>query len=142
MLIAAGAIVAATLAAAFMTMDSPGQVRDRKLDQRRVRELDEIADAIERWQGEHDEWPASLAELAAQPGVSLAVRDPVSGAAYGYEAGTGSKYRLCAVFATDTAKRDPQRDMFGYFDQRWAHPAGRYCFDREVEAPQKASAGP
>ena len=98
--------------------------------------------AIGEWQRAHGALPASLAELAAQPGVSLAVRDPVTGAAYGYEAGAGSKYRLCAVFATDTAKRDPQRDPFRYSDQRWPHPAGRHCFDREVEAHEKASVEP
>ena len=141
MLIAATVIVAGTLVAAFLAMDTPGQVRDRNLDQRRVGELDELSDAIGRWQGEHDKLPASLAELAAQPGVSLPIRDPVSGTVYGYEPGTGSKYRLCAVFATDTAKRDP-RDMFGYPDPRWPHPAGRHCFERKVEAPQKASAEP
>lgn len=142
MLIAATVIVVATLAVAFMTMESPGQVRDRNLDQRRVGELDDISDAIERWHGEHGKLPASLAELAAQPGVSLAVRDPVSGTAYGYEPGTGSRYRLCAVFATDTAKRDSQQYVFRYPDQRWPHPAGRHCFERKVEAPQDASVEP
>jgi hypothetical protein len=83
--------------------------------------------------------PASLAQLAAQPGMALAIRDPVDGTAYGYEPVAGSRYRLCAVFATDTAKRDPDRDMFRYQDQRWPRPAGRHCFDRVVEAPPKAS---
>jgi len=142
MLLAASIIVVGTLVAAFMAMDTPGQVREQRLDQRRIADLGQIDGAIGEWQRGHGTLPASLAELAAQPGVSLAVRDPVSGAAYGYEPGTGLKYRLCAVFTTDTAKRDPQQDMFRYTDQRWPHPAGRHCFDREVETPRKASVEP
>lgn len=139
MLIAASVLVVGTVAVAFMAMDTPGQVREQRLDQRRINDLDQIDDAIGTWQRGHARLPASLAELAAQPGVALAVRDPVDGAAYGYEPGTGVNYRLCAAFATDTAKRDPQADMYRYSDQQWPHPAGRHCFDRKVEAPAKAS---
>ena len=137
MLIAASVIVAGTLAAAFMAMDSPSQVREQRLDLRRVRDLMQLSEAIDAWQRKHDALPASLSEVAAQPGVSLAVRDPVDGAAYGYEPGTGSKYRLCAVFTTDTARSDPDRGRLEYFDGRWPHPAGRHCFDRVVEAPSR-----
>jgi hypothetical protein len=137
MLVVAGVIVAGTVAAAFMTMDTPGQVRDQRLDQRRVTELEQIAGAIGGWHELHGKLPASLAQVAGQPGRALAIRDPVDGSAYGYEPGNGAKYRLCAVFATDTAKRDPERDLFRYDDQRWPHPAGRHCFERKIETPDK-----
>ena len=142
MLIAATVIVVGTLAAAFLAMDTPGQVRENRLDLRRVRDLVQLSDAIEAWQRRHGALPASLVELAAQPGVSLPIRDPVDGAAYGYEPGTGSNYRLCAVFTTDTARSDPDRGRLEYYDGKWPHPAGRHCFERKVEAPQKAPAEP
>lgn len=142
MLVAAAVLVAGTLVAAFLAMDTPGQVREQRLDLRRVRDLMQLSAAIEAWQREHDALPASLEAVALQPGMALAVRDPVSGAGYGYEPGAGSKYRLCAVFATDTARSDPDRGRLEYYDGRWPHPAGRHCFDRVVEAPAKASVGP
>ena len=142
MLVAAAVLVAGTLAAAFLSMDTPGQVREQRLDQHRVTDLEQIAGAIDAWRSVHGALPASLAQLAAQPGMALAIRDPVDGTAYGYEPVAGSRYRLCAVFATDTAKRDPDRDMFRYQDQRWPHPAGRHCFERKVETPRNAAVGP
>ncbi len=142
MLIAATVIVVGTLTAAFLAMDTPGQVRENRLDLRRVRDLVQLSDAIEAWQRKHDALPASLVELAAQPGVSLPIRDPVDGAAYGYEPGTGANYRLCGVLASWAAPPDPSPCRLEYYDGKWPHPTGRHCFDRVVEIAAKASVEP
>lgn len=142
MLVAAGVLVAATLLAALWTMESPSKQRDRRLDQRRAEELGQIASTIDAWYSQQGRLPASLTLLANQPGLLLAITDPVSGDAYTYDATSERGYRLCAVFATSTADKGPDANAYGWQDKRWLHPVGRHCFDREVEAPRKASVEP
>lgn len=140
LLVAAAVIVAATLAAALWVMESPAQQRDRRIDQRRTQQLDAIADAVDAWVAGNKRLPSSLAELANQPGLSLAVVDPVDGKPYGYRATAEFGYRLCARFSTSTADRDGSPDHFGWYDQHWLHPAGPYCFERTVAKPAAATA--
>lgn len=135
LLVAAAAVVAATLVAALWVMESPGKQRDRRIDQRRTQQLGAIANAVETWFGGHQRLPASLAELAGQPGLSLAVADPVDGQPYGYRITAERSYELCARFATSTAERDGDAGRFGWYDRDWLHPAGSYCFKRTVAKP-------
>ena len=70
------------------------------------------------------------AEVPARAKGTFERRDPVTGAAYGYEIEGDRRYRLCAVFDTDTAvTRDA---ALGPGD--WTHGAGRHCFDRIAAA--------
>ncbi len=132
MLVFASVLVVATVATAVWMMDSPAVQRDQRLDQRRVAELSQIQVLIEDWARSRGRLPASLSELAAQPGIALATKDPVDGTPYGYRVRSGRDYSLCASFATDSA-----RDGQGVYPHtghpaQWAHPAGSHCFDRSL----------
>lgn len=131
LLVAAGLAVAATVVAAIVVMDSPGVQRQARLDERRVQDLQRLDQAIQAHARRHDALPAALEVVTRRPGVNYTVSDPVDGAPYVYEATGARTYRLCARFATDTARLHP-RTPFGGYD--WAHAAGQQCFDREVEA--------
>ena len=123
-------VVVATLAAAFMVMRSPSEERQVTLDLRRVQDLMQLGHAVDAHVAIQGRLPPDLATLAKQPGSLLPAGDPVTGAAYGYEIEGDRRYRLCAVFDTDTAvTRDA---ALGPGD--WTHGAGRHCFDRIAAA--------
>lgn len=132
LLVFAAAIVVATLVAALWVMESPSKQRDRRLDERRTEQLQAIASALDAWFARDGRLPASLAELARQPGLSLPIVDPVDGRPYDYRPGSGRAYRLCARFATSTADRDANAGRFDWQDRNWLHPAGPHCFERTV----------
>lgn len=140
LLLAAMLIVFATLATALSVMESPSKQRERRLDERRTEHLDAIADAVDAWIRTRKRVPASLAELANQPGLSLAIVDPVDATPYEYQVLSELGYRLCAGFATSTADRGPGTDPVSWHEKHWMHPAGRYCFDRTAGNPDKAAA--
>lgn len=125
---AAIAIVAA-IAMAVWVMGGPGQQRQVRLDERRVADLVRIAGQVEAHVGRTGVLPEDLGVLAAQPGLALAVADPVGGAPYEYAPAGALRYRLCAVFATDTAAGPAAAARHG---DAWSHGAGRHCFQRRV----------
>ena len=131
LLVAAAVVVVATIVAAVATMGLPSTQRDIRLDERRVRDLQRIDTAVHGYAGSHGSLPPDLATLAAQPGRSLAIADPVDASAYTYEPIDERTFRLCAVFITDTAE-PPQAEDARVADE-WLHGAGRHCFQRKLK---------
>lgn len=134
--IVASVAAVATVVAALVVMDPPAAQREMRIDQKRVRELHRIEAAAHQYLEEHGRLPADLATLAARPGLRLAVEDPVDGSVYGYEVTGPRSLRLCAGFATDSA-RGASGSGF-YENDGWYHPAGHHCFERKFdETPEK-----
>jgi hypothetical protein len=122
--------VAAAVAAAIVMIDPPAQ-RQRRLDERRVADLMEIFQQINTYWNRHGAFPSDLAELDSEPGFDTPPREPGTSTPYGYEVKDTDSYQLCANFSLDTgALRYPQWDRNG---SKWAHPAGRFCFDLDVD---------
>lgn len=126
----ATALVAGAWIWGIVLAGSPAAERGRRLDDRRVEDLQAIRSEIEMLCVERGEkgaavlkraLPADLEEVARtakreRPGL----RDPATGEPYGYEPNDGSRYRLCATFDRERRSR---------FEPRWDHPAGRHCFE-------------
>lgn len=128
--IVAGIVVMAAVAGSFLVTSSPMTLRAQRLDQRRATDLGDLHRAIHAWYRKHGALPATLDVVAKQPGVRLALTDPVTEVPYTF-AITGTRtYRLCAIFTTDTALQEstgyPQTEL------RWAHGVGQGCFDRDA----------
>ena len=123
---AIGALLA--VGAGLWVIGSPATQRAVRLDERRLDDLDRIAESVQyRWEAD-DALPPDLATLAARPGSTMPTKDPDTGQAYEYVVVDAHRFRLCAVFATDTAeygvrRRAADRD----------HGRGRHCFDHRVE---------
>ena len=130
--IIASVVVLATLVAAIAVMDSPGQQRERRMDERRVQDLQRLAGAARGYHQGHGQLPADMAALAGQPGLGLSTTDPASGTPYEYERTGERRFRVCATFATDTAVASARMQPVG--PDSWNHPAGRHCFSREAMA--------
>ena len=127
LMIAAGAVVLATLVAAVLVMDSPSRQRAERLDAIRVNDLQRLSERIDAHAEVHDRLPERLAVVAGAPGRTVA--DPATGQAYQYEVTGERSYRLCATF--ETALEEP-REM-GPVRDEWRHGEGRQCFERKVD---------
>lgn len=67
------AAVVGSIVVGLSLIDPPGVERQRKLDARRVEELDQISAAVDRYRMHHGTLPPDLDALANEPGVSLAL---------------------------------------------------------------------
>jgi hypothetical protein len=127
--IAASAVVLATLVAAMLVMGSPEAQRESRLDRKREQDMGRIARAIDSRTAAGKPLPADLASLAREPGRRLSIADPATAAPYAYAITGDHRYRLCAVFTTDTAEESRRQ----WIDQQWLHGPGRHCFDRKAD---------
>lgn len=133
LLLAAGVLAVLALAGGFMLMGSPSQQRLQRIDQRRVGDLQQLDLLVRTQQKETGQLPPDLAAVAARPGVAVAIADPETGKPYGYAIEGPKRFRLCAEFATDTAKSARGRNAWPL---EWAHAAGPACFVRRIETEE------
>lgn len=128
--IAASVAMLVTVAAAILATGTPSERRQVKLDDRRVQDLRQLSEAIDAHFKEHGELPASLEVVRSKPGNRLSVADPATGALYGYAPASGRRYRLCAVFVTDTGVTGAESDS------DWQHGLGQQCFGEDAPKPE------
>ena len=126
-------LVAITLGIGFWETGSPERQRELLTDERRVNDLRAIAEEVYRlWTAappEERKLPSALATLANRPGrVPVETRDPLTREPYGYRAGEGSVYQLCATFQHGKEVQDG-RKLF------WAREVGTKCFDLDAATP-------
>jgi type II secretory pathway pseudopilin PulG len=117
-------VVLAVVIVAITLLDSPAQERLRRLDERRMSDLREIANAIDVYWTEQGSLPSTLDDLADDRGYFAELVDPETGASYEYRVVDSDSYELCATFVTEEAAGD--RDP--YFKGLWHHGTGRQCF--------------
>ena len=95
---------------------TPADPEARRLDERRVSDLEQLTYLIDMQWTREGQLPASLGELKPASGEPAPTRDPVSATQYSYRVLGSKSYELCAVFS----------DAGGV--SVWAHAAGRVCF--------------
>lgn len=118
------AVLGAVIAGIFVA-GSPAEQRLLRIDERRVDHLRELAgDVRAYWHQEH-RLPPDLASLTDGIRVRKIPTDPQTGEQYDYLVRGDRAYRLCAEFRLESEHES--RDDF------WFHPAGRVCFDFDVE---------
>ena len=128
--IAVSAVVVAATIAGIVTLGSPTVQRQRRLDERRIADLRGIESAITVYWHRRHALPPDLATLSNEPGLRANTHDPEAGAAYDYERTGAEAYRLCAVFAFDSAAEATTRERA--VASNWSHGAGRHCFDLRI----------
>ena len=123
------AIVLAAVVVGVVLLDSPAQERLRRLDERRVDDLHQLAYGVDIYWTREGHLPASLAELSEAERIVRDLVDPATGLPYEYRVLGEATFELCAVFARDsgTDGRDiPDRSF-------WLHGPGRQCFEVEAQ---------
>ncbi|HUE72496.1 MAG TPA: DUF5671 domain-containing protein [Pirellulaceae bacterium] len=139
----AATIVGLSMTLGFVMVESPLAARLRRFDERRVSDLQAIADAIERMSIERDfdgdhrnarlkrPLPESLDQLNEwlrdDFSRQVTLFDPQTAKPYEYRVKSETTYELCAEFSlSDTVGRT----SWSYGSSReWNHPSGRHCFE-------------
>lgn len=131
-------VVIGTLLTGFFHTETPTQVREMKLDDTQVQDLQQIQWRIqEALSISTSTLPSSLEEIYAGFPVPKAPEDRE---AYTYEATTAG-FKLCATFSRDSAdingdmmyKPVIEPSMLIKNPDNWSYKAGRYCFDRIIK---------
>ncbi len=129
--LAAASLATAGVAAVMAGLNlagSPGEARLRRLDERRVSDLQHLASAVDAARMREGRLPATLSALESRGVPGTARRDPATGVPYDYRLVDEDRYELCAVF---------DRDGGEGAGAVWAHPAGRQCFTLAARVPDR-----
>jgi hypothetical protein len=118
-------VVGAAITVGIVIIGSPAEERTRRLDTRRVDDLQRISGAVEVYHQRHQRVPLSLEELSKEPGLSAVARDPVTAQPYGYRMLNANSYELCGTFDRETADLRPANF--------WSHGSGTQCFTLDVK---------
>ena len=128
-IVAVAAIVVTAVIGGIVLLDSPAQERLRRLDERRVDDLHQLAYGVDIYWTREGHLPASLAELSEEERIARDLADPATDQLYEYRVLGDKTFELCAAFARDsgTDGRDiPDRSF-------WLHGPGRQCFQLEAQ---------
>ena len=131
-------ILAVVLAVGYgiYIVGSPGGQRLLRFDARRVSDLQNISQTIDTYWHLNEELPGELEELqGSRFYYARSIQDPATQQPYEYQVLDGNLYQLCAVFDTDSSKRD-QPVPRPFSPKVWDHGTGRTCFDLEAQAPK------
>ena len=133
-------IILGTLIGAVNFIETPTEVRERKIDEQQLQDLRDMQWAIQDYLQLNNELPATVADAyqGATPPTS-----PESRAAYRYEI-TETGFSLCATFTTASMRSDLyQRSYNNYSDapfiseaENWQYEIGDWCFIRTVIFPE------
>lgn len=119
----------------FSYIETPAQVREMKLDETQVSDLQTIQWKVEDALSMSSTTPASLDELYGDFDEPKAPEDRP---AYKYEV-TDKGFRLCATFSRDSSNVNQVFDASYATDRHiknpdnWSYKAGEYCFDRIIQ---------
>lgn len=107
------------------SIKKPDEMRLVRTDQRRISDLNRMAEEIILFYEKNELLPNAVSGLDTIQNAS----DPISSEPYQYRALEGAAFELCATF--DTSNLTSERSVFQYVRGKpydWRHPAGHYCF--------------
>jgi hypothetical protein len=116
-------------------IETPAEVRERKLDEKQITDLQLVQNEIHTFYTLTNTMPSALSEL----GTAITLPEAsAERAPYSYEI-TDKGFKLCAEFAYPSIPG--QYGTSYYYDEsmtiknadNWEHTAGMYCFERVVE---------
>lgn len=125
-------IVIASLASAFLFVESPTVTRQIKQDMAMLQKFDKIDGAINSYVAEQKKMPVSLVELRKKNDYILEsdLKNMVDNKAIEYKVKSNGSYEICANFLR--SNKDDKSSENEYMNGRWSHDAGHQCFQREV----------
>lgn len=135
--IVAAVLVVAVLAAALSVIPSPSTVREMKIDNQMIGDLQDMQWRIDDYYRANDTLPTDLSTLYGEFPVPT---PPEGKPPYTYSTTSERQYQLCATFTYDMHTAVPQYavdkisitpGMPGNYN--WDYQAGEWCFERVVD---------
>jgi hypothetical protein len=135
----AAVIVVASLILGFMNTETPSEVREMRIDQTQVNDLQTIQYRIEESYHTNGKLPLDINTL--YEGLE-SPQAPEGRMEYTYTVTSGKTFELCADFVNPSSKSEQMRysepmymDKAMISPSTWDHAAGTWCFKRTVNAP-------
>lgn len=136
----AAVLVLTTLIGGFFIAGSPSVQRDRRFDERRVNDLQNIQWRVVDYWTKKGELPKNTDELKDNISGFTVPVDPQTGQAYEYKVTGVTSFELCAEFKqrSEDPKSPTLRPVFApinyeYNNNNWEHKTGRSCFVRNID---------
>lgn len=134
------AVVAAAIIAGFFAAGSPFKERLRKLDDRRIQDLQTIqSQLISYWQRKN-KLPENLSMLRDDISGFSVPADPETNSAYEYKKFSDLEFELCADFKSESRDSGINSPKAAYpaasgtpYGDNWSHGVGRICFERAID---------
>lgn len=130
------AVVLVVVGVALYVLGPPEQERRQRLDAQRIADLQEIAQAVDRYRAAEGALPPDLEALAGWRGFEPPHADPETQTPYRYRVVEGDAYELCATFATEEPPGENRRSTYRH-GTYWQHPAGDHCFELEAQQEEE-----
>jgi len=115
-------VLVAAIAAGLYLSGTPGEQRLRRLDERRVADLQRLSSIIDLYHMQTGQLPAELERLIDGRRLSSVPRDPATAEPYEFRITGDERFELCAEFSRASTALTPA-------DSFWRHDEGRQCFE-------------
>lgn len=125
---------------------SPSDVRRKKYDEMRLRDLQTIQMTIIEYWRRYGSLPASLAQITDDIKRKVIPIDPETKTEYFYQATGDDRFELCALFKSETSslndyersfskpvESDQRFDRYEGLNNDWTHDSGYWCFSRMID---------
>lgn len=124
--------VLAVIVLGFLVLGSPAYQKNRRLDNRRVSDLNSIYYGINSYVAANRSLPNSLSQLE-NTYVFDVPEDPATNQPYEYRVLSSGSYELCATFATESDPRTNESIVSKEIQSFYSHGEGRQCFTLNVD---------
>jgi hypothetical protein len=142
--IAVAVLIVATIAAGFLIIGTPGQIRLYRFDDQKVNDLQNIQSQVVNYWQTQGRLPATLANLSDSIGGYSVPNDAQTSAQYVYATTSALSFKLCANFNAQTQSNSQTLNSYSYavptgiggsnmVNDSWFHTAGNFCYARTID---------
>ena len=125
-------LVTMGIATGFWLLGSPQLQRQLKADEKRLKNLHQIAEYLHREEVKSRSQNQNFQLPKALPKKDY-IRDPISEKSYEYKIIDGTDYQLCASFATDSKKERKKEYSYRKIQEFWHHSPGKNCYQFDAK---------
>lgn len=132
-------IILTSIFAGFFIVGTPAKQRERKFDEERISDLQNIQGEVVNFWSQKNALPINQEELEDDISWFTIPKDPKTGESYEYKVVDSLTFELCATFTTSTkdfynseSAKYINRDPFSS-KQSWEHEAEKTCFTRTID---------